>query len=230
MSRTLYLGKAYDPVAGSLGSRIELESSDLLTHGLIVGMTGSGKTGLAIALVAEVLRQGIPVLAIDPKGDLGNLLLLFDDLAPASSSPWIDAEAAARWRSGLAEWGLSAEDVASLKGAHKATLYTPGSSAGRSLNVLQSLEAPGVDFESAEEELRDEIAGIVSGLLGLLRIEADPLQSRESLLLANLIENAWRAGRGLTLESLIAAVADPPFDKVGALPLESVSPHGTASR
>ena len=224
MTRSLYLGKAYDPEAVSLGSRIELESSDLLTHGLIVGMTGSGKTGLAIALVEEVLRRGIPVLAIDPKGDLGNLLFLFDDLAPASLSPWIDAEAAARWRSGLAEWGLSAEDVASLKRAHEATLYTPGSSAGRSLNVLQSLEAPGVDFESAEEDLRDQIAGIVSGLLGLLRIEADPLQSRESLLLANLIENAWRAGRGLTLESLIAAVADPPFDKVGALPLESVYP------
>jgi hypothetical protein len=179
------------------------------------------------------------VLAIDPKGDLGNLLLLFDDLAPASFAPWIDAETAARdgqtveaaaaaaaaaWQKGLAEWGLKAADIAALKKSHEACLYTPGSSAGRRLNVLQSLDAPAVGFDSAAEDLRDEIAGIVSGLLGLLKIEADPLQSREYVLLANLIENAWRSGKGLALESLIAGVADPPFEKLGALPLESVYP------
>ena len=240
MSQGLYLGKDVDPKTGTLGDRLELAASDLLTHGLIVGMTGSGKTGLAIVLIEEALRAGVPVLAVDPKGDLGNLLLLFEDLAPASFAPWIDpqaarregksvsdaaAEAAEAWKKGLAEWGLSGADIASLERARDAVIYTPGSSAGVPLNVLQSLEAPAFPFESAAEDLRDEIAGIVAGLLGLLRIEADPLTSREHILLSRLIETAWREGRGLTLEDLIPQIADPPFDKVGALPLESVFPR-----
>ena len=239
MSKGLYLGKEFDPKKESLGARLDLDPSDLLTHGLIVGMTGSGKTGLAIALVEEVLRQGVPVLAIDPKGDLCNLLLLFDDLAPAAFQPWLDkdavrregkelavaaAEAAAGWTKGLGDWGLSASDIAALKKSHEAVIYTPGSQAGVPLNVLHSLEAPKGSFEAAAEDLRDEIAGIVSGLLGLLGIEADPLQSREFILLSNLIEAAWRKGQSLSLENLITGVSDPPFDKIGALPLESVYP------
>ena len=236
----MYLGKRFDAEAGSLGERLELDESDLLTHGLIVGMTGSGKTGLAVTLIEEALRKGVPVLAIDPKGDLGNLLLLFEGLDPGSFAPWVDAEAARRegqsveaaaaeaastWRKGLADWGLGAADVAALKQAHEAVIYTPGSRAGIPLNVLQSLDAPGVPFDSAAEDLRDEIAGIVSGLLGLLRIEADPLQSRESILLSNLVEACWRSGKGLSLESLITGIADPPFEKLGALPLETVYPR-----
>jgi DNA helicase HerA-like ATPase len=236
----LFLGKEA-PISGdTLGARIDLDPTDLLTHGLIVGMTGSGKTGLAIAVIEEVMRQGVPVIAIDPKGDLGNLLLLFDDLAPASFEPWVDQdaarregktpdavakEAAAAWTKGLADWGLGPADIKALKAKRDAVIYTPGSSSGVPLNVLQSLEAPSVSFDKAPEDLRDEIAGIVSGLLGLLKIEADPLQSQEYILLANIIENAWKSGKGLTLESLISAVADPPFDKVGALPLDSVYPR-----
>jgi hypothetical protein len=236
----LYLGKERKPGSKELGARLEMDPADLLTHGLIVGMTGSGKTGLAIALIEEVLRQGIPVLAIDPKGDLGNLLLLVEDLLPASFEPWIDpeaarregkdlktaaAEAAANWKKGLAEWGLAGSDIAALKQSHEAVIYTPGSRAGVSMNILQSLQAPSVPFEDAVEDLRDEIAAIVAGLLGLLRIDADPLQSRESIFLANLIESSWRLGRSMSLETLIGAVSDPPFDKVGALPLETVFPR-----
>ncbi|MGE0455953.1 MAG: ATP-binding protein [Vicinamibacteria bacterium] len=238
-TRDLYLGKAVDPKTGAQTQRLDLRSSDLLTHGLIVGMTGSGKTGLAIALVEELLGRGVPVLAIDPKGDLGNLLLLFEDLQPASFGPWIDPQAAARegltpeaagtaaaesWRKGLAEWELGSADIAALKRAHDARIYTPGSSAGRALNVLQSLAAPEVPFASAEEDLRDEIAGIVSGLLGLVRVDADPL-AREAVLLSNLIEHSWRAGQDLSLEGLIGAIGDPPFEKLGALPLESLYPR-----
>jgi len=216
-----------------------------LTHGFIVGMTGSGKTGLAIAMIEELLRQGVPVLAVDPKGDLGDLLLLFEKLDAASFEPWIDPEAAKRegkdvktaaadtaasWAKGLADWGLSADDVAALKKSHEAVIYTPGSRAGVALNVLQSLDAPAVPFDSAEEDLRDEIAGLVAGLLGLVQIDADPLQSRESIFLSNLIEQGWRAGKGFDLESLIAAVADPPFDKIGALPVESVFPRKDRQR
>ena len=144
------------------------------------------------------------MIAIDPKGDLGNLLLLFEDLTPASFEPWIDVEsarrdgltpkaaaeaAAAAWKKGLADWGLGPADIKALRAAHEATIYTPGSGAGVPLNVLQSLEAPAFAFDSAEEDLRDEIASVVGGMLGLLKIDADPLQSREHILLSNLIEH-----------------------------------------
>jgi DNA helicase HerA-like ATPase len=240
MGDGLYLGKQVDPRTGKLGERLEFDPADLLTHGLVVGMTGSGKTGLAVVLVEELLRHGIPVIAIDPKGDLANLLLLFEKLDAGSFEPWIDGEAARRagqdvktaaasaaaaWRKGLAEWGLGEEDVAALKRSHDAVVFTPGSRAGVPLNVLQSLDAPAGDFDAAEEDLRDEIQSIVSGLLGLVRVEADPLQSPPAVFLANLVERSWRAGKGLTLEGLIGAIADPPFDKIGALPLETAFPR-----
>jgi uncharacterized protein DUF87 len=240
MGQGLYIGKEFDPKGGTLGARVELAPSDLVTHGLIVGMTGSGKTGLAIALVEELLLQRVPVLAIDPKGDLGNLLLLFQGLDAPSFAPWIDpdaarregkdlqaaaADAAAQWKKGLADWGLGPGDMAELALAREAVIFTPGSEAGIPLNILQSLDPPAVAFDSAEEDLRDEIAGFVTGLLGLVSIDADPLRSSEFILLTQLIETEWRAGRGVSLESLIPAVADPPFDKMGALPLETVYPR-----
>ena len=235
----LFLGNELD-AAGKPRGRLELDPGDLLTHGLIVGMTGSGKTGLAIVLIEEALKQGIPVLAVDPKGDLANLLLLFDRLAPEQFVPWVDAaaarrqgltpeqagaEAAAQWTKGLAGWGLSASDVADLRRRHEAVVFTPGSRTGVPLGVLQSLEAPAVPFADQEEDLRDEIAGIVAGLLGLVGIDADPLRSREAILLATLIESAWRKGEGMSLEALIPAIADPPFEKLGALPVETVYPR-----
>jgi hypothetical protein len=240
MGGGLYLGKQVDPETGALGARLDLDPADLLTHGLVVGMTGSGKTGLAIVLLEELLRQGVPVLAIDPKGDLANLRLLFEGLDQAAFEPWIDPEAARRdgkdvktaaaaaaaaWKKGLGEWGLGPEDIAALRRAHDGVVYTPGSRAGVPLNVLQSLDAPTVPFDSAEEDLRDEIQSIVSGLLGLVRVAADPLQSPGAVFLANLVEKAWRAGRGYGLPDLIGAIADPPFDKVGALPLETAFPR-----
>jgi Helicase HerA, central domain len=239
MTASLYIGKQIDASSGALGAPLELDPADLLTHGLIVGMTGSGKTGLAVGLIEETLRQGVPVLAIDPKGDLADLLLLFKNLDGPSFTPWVDPEAARRvgktpealgeetaaaWKKGLADWGLAEADMAALEGARDAVIYTPGSTSGVSLNILQSLDAPTVPFDSEAEDLRDEIAGIASGLLGLLGITADPIQSREHILLSALIENAWRKGQGLSLESLVTAVADPPFDKLGALPVETVYP------
>jgi DNA helicase HerA-like ATPase len=240
MGDGLYLGKQVDPEREKLGARLELDPADLLTHGLIVGMTGSGKTGLAVVLVEELLGHGVPVLAIDPKGDLANLLLLFERLDAASFEPWIDPDAARRdgkdvktaaastaaaWKKGLAEWGLGEEQVAALKEAHEPVVFTPGSRAGVPLNVLQSLDAPPMGFETVEEDLRDEIQSIVSGLLGLVRVEADPLQSPPAVFLANLIERSWRDKKGLDLEGLIGLIAAPPLDRIGALPLETAFPR-----
>ena len=240
MPKGFFVGNELDPATRKPRGRLELDPNDLLTHGLIVGMTGSGKTGLAIDLIEEALRHDIPVLAIDPKGDLANLLLLFDGLEPAQFAAWVDPEAARRqgktreqagaeastqWTKGLASWGLTAADVADLRRRHEAIVYTPGSRAGVPLGMLQSLDAPAGSFDAQEEDLRDEIAGIVAGLLGLVGIEADPLRSREAILLGTLIETAWRQGKGLSLETLIPAVADPPFEKLGALPVETVYPR-----
>jgi hypothetical protein len=240
MGKGLYIGKQVDPESGTLGSQLELDPADLLTHGLIVGMTGSGKTGLAIVLLEELLRQGVPVIAVDPKGDLANLLLLFEAQDAAAFEPWIDAgaarragkdvktaaaDAAAAWKKGLGEWGLGSAEIAALKRSHDPVIFTPGSSAGVPLNVLQSLDAPEGSFDAAEEDLRDEIQSIVSGLLTLVKIEADPLQSPPAVFLASLIEHGWRAGKGFSLETLIAAISDPPFEKIGALPLETAFPR-----
>jgi hypothetical protein len=240
MPKGFFVGNELDPSTRKPRGPLELDPKDLLTHGLIVGMTGSGKTGLAVVLIEEALRQDIPVLAIDPKGDLANLLLLFDRLEPDQFAAWVDpeaarrqgqtreqagAEAAGQWTKGLASWGLTAADVADLRRRHEAVVYTPGSRAGVPLGMLQSLDAPAGSFDAQEEDLRDEITGIVAGLLGLVGIEADPLRSREAILLGTLIETAWRQGQGLSLEALIPAVADPPFEKLGALPVETVYPR-----
>ena len=240
MGKGLYIGKEFDARSGAIGARVELEPSDLVTHGVIVGMTGSGKTGMAVAMIEELLLQGVPVLAIDPKGDLGNLLLLFQKLDGPSFAPWIDPDAArregkdlataaedtaAQWKKGLADWGLGPNDMADLSLAREAVIFTPGSESGLPLNILEALDPPTVPFASAEEDLRDEIAGFVTGLLGLVGIDADPLRSSEFILLSQLIEKSWREGKGVNLESLIPAVADPPFDKIGALPLETVYPR-----
>jgi hypothetical protein len=164
------------------GAPLELNPDDLTTHGVIVGMTGSGKTGLGIILLEEVLAAGVPTLIIDPKGDMGN---------------------------------LAGEDV---------TIYTPGSTAGVPLNVIGSLAAPPLSWDSEAEALRDEIEGVVTSLLGLVGIEADPLASREFVLLANLIEHAWRAGRDLDLATLIGEVHAPPLRKLGVFDVDVFFP------
>ena len=202
-------------------------------------MTGSGKTGLAIVLLEEALLAGIPALIIDPKGDMGNLALTFPDLAPASFQPWVNAsdaqaagitveqlaeKTATTWREGLAAQGTGPEQIQKLKDAADVTIYTPGSSAGVPLNVLGSLRAPALSWDTEAETLRDEIEGTVTSLLGLVGITADPLSSREHVLLSNLIENAWRAGRDLDLGALIGEIQTPPLRKLGVFEIDAFFP------
>jgi hypothetical protein len=223
----LHLGERTGPDHERNGEALALDPAGFTTHGVIVGMTGSGKTGLAVGLIEEALLQGVPVLAIDPKGDLGNLALTFPDLSPASFAPWSEgadpAQVATTWRDGLAGWGLDGGDIQALRDAGPVTIYTPGSTAGVGLNVVASLRRPAEG--SDPEAVLDEVEGYVSGLLGLVGIQGDPLSSREHILLSNVVQQAWAAGHDLDLAGLVGQVQDPPFRKLGVFELDEFFPR-----
>jgi hypothetical protein len=235
-----YLGRQYDLAAKVPREDLLLyDAKDLATHAVCVGMTGSGKTGLCLALLEEAAIDGIPAIAIDPKGDLGNLLLTFPDLRPEDFREWVDPAEATRkgmsieqlaektasdWRKGLADWGQSPERIRKFRDSVDVSIYTPGSNAGLSLTVLRSFAAPPRAMLDDADALRERIASAVSGLLALLGIEADPIKSREHILLSNLLERAWRDGRDLELAAMIREIHSPPFDKIGVLDLETVYP------
>lgn len=235
-----YLGRELDAAHNQPTDNLILyDSKDLTTHAVCVGMTGSGKTGLCLALLEEAAIDGIPAIAIDPKGDLGNLMLAFPNLAPADFRPWVDPQEAARkglsvddyasqtaaaWKKGLADWGQAPERIARFRDAVDVAIYTPGSNAGIPLSVLQSFAAPTGALATDTTALRDRIGAVVSGVLGLLGIDADPLKSREHILLANIFEVSWSAGRSLDMAGIINAIQKPPFDKVGVFDLETFYP------
>ncbi|MDX2343139.1 MAG: hypothetical protein QNL12_05085 [Acidimicrobiia bacterium] len=236
-----YLGGVIDGATGDrTGGLIDYDPTDLTTHGVIVGMTGSGKTGLGIIYLEEALLAGIPTLIIDPKGDMTNLLLTFPDLAPSDFEPWVDesearkeektvpelaAEKAALWTKGLGWWDQDGSRIKELRDKAGFTIYTPGSGAGVPLNIIGSLSCPDISWDTEAETLRDEIEGFVSGLLGLVGIEADPISSREHILIANLVENAWRAGRDLDMASLLAEIQRPPLRKLGVFEIDTFFPE-----
>jgi hypothetical protein len=236
---TFYLGREYDLATKATGNLLLYDSKDLVTHGVCVGMTGSGKTGLCVGLLEEAALDGIPAIVVDPKGDLGNLLLTFPDLQPSDFQPWVDPEEAARqgltpgdfakqqadvWKQGLAQWGEDGGRIARLKAAADFTIYTPGSNAGLPVSILRSLSAPAPAVQADDEALGDRVSTAVTSLLGLLGIEADPIQSREHILLSRLFAQAWSAGLDLSLASVIQQIQKPPFETVGVLDLESFYP------
>ena len=235
-----YLGKEFDPGANALKEDLVLyDAKDLTTHAVCVGMTGSGKTGLCLSLLEEAAIDGIPAICIDPKGDLGNLLLAFPELRPTDFQPWVDpadatrkgvtveelaAKTADTWRKGLAEWQQEPERIARFRDAVDINIYTPGAETGLPLSVLRSFAPPPAELLADSAALRDRVGAVVSGLLSLLGRDADPIQSRDHILLANILDTTWRSGQSLDMAGLINAVQKPPFDKVGAFDLDTFFP------
>jgi hypothetical protein len=241
-----FLGQHLDPhTQRPTGRRLEYDPDDLTTHAVCVGMTGSGKTGLCVTLLEEAALHGLPAILIDPKGDIANLLLQFPELRAEDFAPWVNvdearrarlsveayaAQTAERWRAGLAEWGLGPERIRQLKDSVEWALYTPGSDAGRPISILKSLQRPNLAWDEHQELLRERIAGICSGLLGLIGVQADPVKSREHILLANLFEHAWKNDQSLDLAELILQVQNPPFERLGVFEVDRFYPEADRLR
>ncbi len=237
-----YLGKIFDAASGkTTGEPLLYDGDDLTTHAVVVGMTGSGKTGLCIDLLEEAALLNIPALMIDPKGDITNTLLHFPDLLPADFQPWVSAdqarrdgktieqaavEAAESWQAGLANWEIDHQRLLNLKNAAHFAVYTPGSDAGIPVSILASLKAPPIPWESNRELLREKISGTVTALLGLVGLtDIDPVRSREHILLSNIFEAAWSQGRDLNLSELILQTQTPPFEKLGVFDVNTFFPE-----
>jgi hypothetical protein len=234
----LYLGRHIEPDRDEPNETPVLyDSKDLTTHAVCVGMTGSGKTGLCLTLLEEAAIDGIPALCIDPKGDLGNLMLTFPELRPSDFEPWIDPAEAERkgrsvaeqaetvsalWRDGLAKWGQDGGRIRRFRDTVDIGIYTPGSSSGRPIRVLKSFDPPSGDADPDWQ--RDQIMGAVSSLLTLVGIEPDPINSKEHILLSNLLSHAWSNGESVDLGDLIRGISEPPFDRVGIMDLETFYP------
>lgn len=236
-----YLGRELDPDSGAtLSIPLLYKNKYLTTHAAIIGMTGSGKTGLGIGLLEEAALDRLPAIVIDPKGDMGNLLLTFPELQPDDFEPWIDAtraeqkgmtveelaaDTAETWEKGIASWEQDKSRIARLRENVDLALYTPGSSSGRPVSVLDSLDAPGENVLEDDDTVASLVNSSVSSILGLLGIQADPLKSREHILLSSILLHHWREQKNVDLEILISSVVNPSFDRIGVFPLESFYPQ-----
>jgi len=237
-----YLGKAFDLESGSMQEeRVFYDPDDLTTHAVITGMTGSGKTGMGMIMLEEAALNGIPAIVVDPKGDLTNLLLHFPDLLPEDFQPWVDKDAARRdgisveesaqktatlWKNGLASYGIDKPQIEALRDSVEYAVYTPGSNSGLPVSILASFSAPNIPWEGNREILRERISSTVTAILGLIGMRnIDPIQAKEHILLSNIFEEAWKAGRGLDMATLITHVQSPPFDKLGVFTLDQFYPQ-----
>ena len=237
-----YLGRIYDLHKGEItDENLYYDSEDLTTHAVVVGMTGSGKTGLCIGMLEEAALNGIPSLMIDPKGDITNALLHFPDLTPTDFQPWVNPDDARRegktiaqaaegaahlWQNGLKKWGIGRERIQALKDSAQFGIYTPGSNAGIPVSILSSLKAPEIPWEGNIEIIREKISGTATALLGLIGLtDIDPVRSREHILMSNIFESSWSQLRDLELGELILQIQNPPFEKLGVFDINSYFPE-----
>jgi hypothetical protein len=235
---TFYMGRRYNPTTNRLVDEVVYyDSRDLTTHAVVVGMTGSGKTGLCITLLEEAVMDNIPSIVIDPKGDITNLMLAFPELRPQDFEPWVNvddarrtglevdefaADIAQKWRDGLASWGITQGRVEQFKNSARFSIYTPGSDAGLPISILDAMQAPPGGWQPGEDEFhRERISGIVTALLALIGRNVEPVKDREHVLISNIFEQAWRQGINLTLEDVILQVQKPPFNKLGVFDVDT---------
>ncbi|MCA9895925.1 MAG: ATP-binding protein, partial [Anaerolineae bacterium] len=231
-----YLGRMFDNRAQKLTDDVVYyDSRDLTTHAVVVGMTGSGKTGLCISLLEEAILDNIPAIIIDPKGDITNLALTFPELKPEEFRPWIldddarranmspdqyAAHEAAKWRDGLARWDIVPDRLKWLKLATRLSIYTPGSDMGLPISILASLKAPRMDWNTQTELIRERINGVVTAIYALAGMNMRPVTDEPHVLMANIIEYNWRIGRDMTIEDIILQIQQPPFEKLGVFPVD----------
>jgi hypothetical protein len=234
---SFYLGRHYDLAGSQLKDDLLMyDAKDMCTHAMCVGMTGSGKTGLCLALLEEAAIDGIPAICVDPKGDLANLLLTFPEMRPEDFKPWLEqadaarkgktidelaSDTAAMWKKGLASWGQSTDRVGKFKDAVDIAVYTPGSNTGIPLTVLKCFDAPPAEMLGDSDAMRERVTGAASGLLTLMGIDADPLLSREHILISSIFDRCWRDGKDVTIGDLIGLIQSPPIARVGVLDLDS---------
>jgi hypothetical protein len=237
---SFYLGREYDQKTKSMEDKLVMyDSKDLVTHGVVLGMTGSGKTGLCLALLEEAAMDGIPAIVIDPKGDIANFCLTFPDLNPSDFRPWINEDDAAKkgvtpdefaaaqaqmWKKGLADWGQSGERIKQMRDKVDITVYTPGSNAGIPVSILTSMQVPEFEILDDAELLGDRVESTVSSILGLCGITADPIKSPEHILLSNIMNHCWHENENLDLGSIIEYVQKPPFPTIGVIAVDDFYP------
>lgn len=237
---TFYLGRKFDPNTGRLiDDVVYYDSRDLVTHSVVVGMTGSGKTGLCITLLEEAAMDNIPAIIIDPKGDITNLLLTFPNLSPQEFLPWINEDearraglspqeyaedVAQRWRDGLASWGITPQRIQTFKNNAKFSIFTPGSDAGLPISIVDALQPPREGWAGKEEQHRERISGVVTALIALTGKKVDT-KDREHVLISNIIEHAWMQGMPLTIGDIILQVQQPPFNRLGVFDVDTFFPE-----
>jgi len=229
----LYLGR------DGAGGQAVLDADHLTTHAVCLGMTGSGKTGLGVIVLEELARRGVPLLVIDLKGDMVNLLLSFPGLSGPEFEPWLPVDAveggdraavaveqAERWRKGLEGSGLGEQDLRAVRSGLRWRLLTPGAGAAAPLDILPALSAPpGWDPEADQDAATDRVNGVTSALLSLIGRGGDPLSDRDHVLVASVVLDAWRRGRELDLRGLLSSLAEPALEVLGALPLDVFYPR-----
>ncbi len=234
-----YLGKDVDKKSFEATEVLTLlKNKNFTTHAAIIGMTGSGKTGLGIDILEEAAIDNIPSIVIDPKGDMGDMLLTDPEFKPESFLPWVEDEAKSKgeeplayaakianmWKEGIASFGQDSSRVAKFAAVDK-TIYTPGSSSGVGINILSSLSKPSMEIMEDSDSFTAYLSSTVASLLALVDIEANPLESKEFILLSQIIANAWQNDKDLGIDTLVGSIITPTFKKIGVLPLESFYPQ-----
>ena len=229
-----YLGKDVDKTTmEALEVLTLLKNKNFTTHAAIIGMTGSGKTGLGAGIIEEAAIDNIPSIIIDPKGDMGDLCLSDPSFSSKTFEPWVRDEAlskekdpaeyaqqiATMWQEGIKSFGQDNSRVEKFHTVAK-TIYTPGSSAGVSINIISSLETPPPQIMEESDIFNAYLKSTVTSLLSLIGITADPLDSKEYILLAQIITNAWLREEDLSIETIIGRIINPSFKKIGVLSLD----------